>query len=498
MTAAFAAGPPAATRSASATSFSSAAGTWSTVCTTSSVANPQTSTVPGALSADGAPAERIARRRDAPADGASGLDADGRQSHRARLRADVVGHGPRVGARASGRPRLGTGLCRPGGTVAYGVSMTYVEDPRTAPPIRWGILGPGGIAHTFAAAVNAYTRAQLVAVGSRNKDRAERFATQHGIPTTHVGYEALVEDPQVDAVYVASPHSEHREHALLAIAAGKHVLVEKAFTRNAAEAQEIVDAARAAGVFCMEAMWTRFLPHVVALRSVLARGDIGTVVGLIADHGQSFATRPATHRHPQPRARRRRAPGPRRLPGVLRARPARRPGHDQGRRLAHPDRGRRADLHRARLRPATSRPRCTRRSYAKTATTAVIFGQEGRIEIAGDFYRPTSFTVTRDDGSWWSYDREVDGGFQYQAAEVARRIAAGETESPRHHPGQLARGDADARRDPPPGRRRLPRGVRRARRPRDPRGRRPHAGPNLSPPPGPGRPRPGRPVPEPG
>ena len=114
-------------------------------------------------------------------------------------------------------------------------------------------------------------RAQLVAVGSRNKDRAERFATQHGIPTTHVGYEALVDDPQVDAVYVASPHSEHHDHALLAIAAGKHVLVEKSFARNAAEAQEVVDAARAAGVFCMEAMWTRFLPHVVALRSVLAR-----------------------------------------------------------------------------------------------------------------------------------------------------------------------------------------------------------------------------------
>src|SRR5665647_1030390 len=147
------------------------------------------------------------------------------------------------------------------------VPMTYVEDPRTAPPIRWGILGPGGIANTFATAVNRYTRAPLVAVGSRNKDRAERFATQHGIATTHVGYAALVNDPQVDAVYVASPHSEHHDHALLAIAAGKHVLVEKSFARNAAEAQEVVDAARAAGVFCMEAMWTRFLPHVVALRA---------------------------------------------------------------------------------------------------------------------------------------------------------------------------------------------------------------------------------------
>ena len=85
------------------------------------------------------------------------------------------------------------------------------EDPRTAPPIRWGILGAGNIAATFASAVNAHTRAQLVAVGSRNRDRAERFATAHHIPTTHVGYRELVEDSQVDAVYIATPHSEHKE-----------------------------------------------------------------------------------------------------------------------------------------------------------------------------------------------------------------------------------------------------------------------------------------------
>jgi len=307
--------------------------------------------------------------------------------------------------------------------------MTYVEDPRTAPPIRWGILGPGGIAHVFALAVNRYTRAQLVAVGSRNRDRAERFATQHGIPTTHVGYEALVEDPQVDAVYVASPHSEHREHALLAIDAGKHVLVEKAFARSEAEAREVVDAARAAGVFCMEAMWTRFLPHVVALRSVLARGDIGRPVGVIADHGQAFAAVSPTHRIHNPEL----AGGALLDLGVYPVSFA----HDL---FGVPDRvqaiGSRtptgvdgqvsialgfgpdvqASLHTT--------------SMARTATTAVIFGQEGRIEIASDFYRPTSFTVTRNDGTWWSYDREVDGGFQYEAAEVARRIAAGEQESP--------------------------------------------------------------------
>jgi predicted dehydrogenase len=163
--------------------------------------------------------------------------------------------------------------------------MTHVEDPRSAPPIRWGILGAGGIAGSFADAVTAHTRAQLVAVGSRNRDRSSRFATAHGIPTTHLGYRDLVANPQVDAVYVATPHSEHREHALLAIAAGKHVLVEKAFTRNTGEAQEVFEAARAAGVFVMEAMWTRFQPAVVALRELVADGAIGEVRSIQADLG---------------------------------------------------------------------------------------------------------------------------------------------------------------------------------------------------------------------
>lgn len=306
--------------------------------------------------------------------------------------------------------------------------MTYADDPRTAPPLRWGILGPGGIARTFALAVR-HTRQQIVAVGSRNRDRAERFATAHGVPTVHVGYQQLVEDPQVEVVYVASPHSEHRDHALLAIEAGKHVLVEKSLTRNEAEAREIVDAARAAGVFCMEAMWTRFLPHVVALRSVLERGDIGTPVGFIADHGQAFAERPPTHRIHNPEL----AGGALLDLGVYPVSFA----HDL---FGVPDRiaavgsltptGVDAQISIALGFGPDVQASLHTTSYAKTATTGVIFGQEGRIEIASDFYRPTSFTVTRNDGTWWSYDREVDGGFQYQIAEVARRISAGEKESP--------------------------------------------------------------------
>lgn len=307
--------------------------------------------------------------------------------------------------------------------------MTYVEDPRTAPPIRWGILGPGGIANTFARAVTGHTRAQLVAVGSRDRDRAERFATLHGIPTTHTGYEALVADPQVDAVYVASPHSEHRAHALLALEAGKHVLVEKSFTRNAAEAREVVDAARGAGLFAMEAMWTRFLPHVVALRGVIDRGEIGEVVTVIADHGQAFGHMPVTHRLHNPDL----AGGALLdlgvypvsfahhvlgVPTTIQATGSLTPAGVDGQVSIVLGYGGRAQ---ASLNTTL---------WSHTATTAVIGGTEGRIEVAGSFYAPSSFTVVREDGTRWTYERPVDGGFQYQAAEVARRVDEGVTESP--------------------------------------------------------------------
>ncbi|MBX9245282.1 Gfo/Idh/MocA family oxidoreductase [Actinotalea ferrariae] len=307
--------------------------------------------------------------------------------------------------------------------------MTHAEDPRTAPSIRWGILAPGGIAHTFATAVRQHTQGELVAVGSRNRDRAAAFAAEYDIPGVHGSYESLVADPSVDAVYVASPHSEHRDHALLAIAAGKHVLVEKSFTRNAAEAQEVVDAARAAGVFLMEAMWTRFLPHVVALRSVLERGDIGDVVSLLADHGQAFGDVDPSHRLMNPEL----AGGALLDLGVYPVSFA----HDV---LGVPDRVQATGSLTAtgvdgQISIALGYGERTQASlhttlWSRTATTAVIGGTEGRIEIETDFYRPTAFTVIRNDGSYWSFDREVDGGFQYQAAEVARRVAEGATESP--------------------------------------------------------------------
>ena len=159
-------------------------------------------------------------------------------------------------------------------------------DPMAAPVLRWGILAPGGIARGMAAALRARTRQEVVAVGSRDLSRAQAFAAEFGIARAYGSYEELVADPQVDVVYVASPHSAHHEHALLAIEAGRHLLVEKAFARNAVEARGIVAAARERGVFCMEAMWTRFLPGTDVLRQAIDGGLLGDVEVVLADHGQ--------------------------------------------------------------------------------------------------------------------------------------------------------------------------------------------------------------------
>lgn len=160
--------------------------------------------------------------------------------------------------------------------------------------VRWGVIGTGGIARSF---VGDCDRAgvEFVAVGSRTQQSADAFAAEFGIPRAHGSYDELVADPEVDAVYVATPHSRHAEDALLAIAAGKHVLVEKAFTITAAEAEQVVDAARAAGVIVMEAMWTRFLPQMTMIRQAIAEGRIGRPRLVEASHHQALPSDP-THR----------------------------------------------------------------------------------------------------------------------------------------------------------------------------------------------------------
>ncbi len=158
--------------------------------------------------------------------------------------------------------------------------------------MNWGILATGSIAASFVADLHTQ-RERVVAVGSRSAESAAQFAERFGIERHYPSYEALAADPDVEAIYVATPHPFHAQNARLALEHGKHVLVEKPFTLNAREAAEVVDLAKSKGLVVMEAMWTRFLPHMVRLREILAEGRIGTVRSLVADHAQDLPDDPS-------------------------------------------------------------------------------------------------------------------------------------------------------------------------------------------------------------
>ena len=296
-------------------------------------------------------------------------------------------------------------------------------------PVRWGVLGTGGIASTFVTDLQLSDSGVVTAVGSRRQGSADRFADEFGIANRHAGYESLAADPNVDVVYVATPHPMHHDDAILALRAFKHVLVEKPFTMNAVEAREIVQVARANGRFAMEAMWTRFLPHVVVIRDWLAQGVLGDIVTVTADHGQWFAEDPEFRLF---------APE---LGGGALLDLGVYPVSFASMVLGTPDRivsmsdpaftG--VDAQTSMLFGYNSGAQavltCTLR--AKSPTRASIVGTDARIEIDGDFYAPAGVTLIPRHGDPISIESVHEGrGLRHQADEVARRLAAGDLESP--------------------------------------------------------------------
>jgi len=173
--------------------------------------------------------------------------------------------------------------------------------------VRWGVAGPGPVADKVMRDLAHVPDAVLTAVGSRSAERAAAFAAAHAasagrgrVPTAHGSYRALLADPDLDVVYLATPHPQHRALALAALAAGRAIRVEKSFTVTPAATREIVAAAGAAGRFAMEAMWTRFCPAVVRLRELVADGAIGEVRTVTADLGLRHPVDPATRSyHPE-------------------------------------------------------------------------------------------------------------------------------------------------------------------------------------------------------
>jgi predicted dehydrogenase len=294
--------------------------------------------------------------------------------------------------------------------------------------INWGILGTGGIAHKFANGLKALDDARLLAVGSRNQETADTFGDEFGATNRHASYEDLAADPDVHAIYIATPHDLHCENAVLCLEAGKAVICEKPFSITVAETDRMIAAARRSGVFLMEAMWTRFLPALVELRKRVANGDIGEPRMLSADFGFRVDT-------PDPNGRLfnlKHGGGalldvgvyPVSLASMVFGAPTRiaslanlgETGVDEeaGIVLGH-DGGAMAVLYTA--------------IRATTPQDAVLMGSGGSIRIHSPWWVPTALTVSAG-GSETTVDLPFDGnGYNYEAAEVMACLRAGETES---------------------------------------------------------------------
>ena len=293
--------------------------------------------------------------------------------------------------------------------------------------LRWGFLSAGGIATAVAddfriAGIN------IQAVGARDLAKANEFADKFGIPNRHQGYEALVNDPEVDAVYISTPHPWHHQHALLALNAGKHVLLEKPFTINAREAQDIKELAAAKKLFVLEAMWTRFLPSMDAIFAVINSGILGEIKLVTADHSQYL---PHVARLWEPEL----GGGALLDLGIY-------PVSFAVRVLGFPKQvTAKTTLTSQHVDETTSlifeyangaHASLTTCMSAAGPVTATIVGILGRIEIDAPFYNQTSFRVFNQGGEViQSYDEKIKGiGRQYQGLHLEKCVAAGLLESP--------------------------------------------------------------------
>ncbi len=294
--------------------------------------------------------------------------------------------------------------------------------------IRWGILSTGSIASTFVEDLRLLPDATVTAVGSRTSESAERFAARHGIPRAHGSWQALVDDPEVDAIYVATPHTAHFDATMLSLTAGKATLTEKPFTLDVASSEVLVETARSRGVFLMEAMWTRCIPAVRRMIELVAEGAIGAPTAVHADFGMQVpfdeahrlwsrnlgggglydvGIYPVTFAHlflGAPSSVQAWAwisdGGIDQNTGILL-------GYDSG---------------------AVAALTCS--LVGDSSRRATITGTEGRIEVPRDFFHPQGFTI-------WHGDRPETvelpfegAGYHFEAAEVHRCLREGRTESP--------------------------------------------------------------------
>lgn len=159
---------------------------------------------------------------------------------------------------------------------------------QSIPSLRWGIIGPGWIAERFVHSLKTYSRQQVVAVASRSQAKAERVAAEWGIPQAYGQVEEMLARPDIDAVYIATPHNHHFPDGMQALKAGKHVLIEKPFALNLGEGRELQAEAARQGKLALEAMWCDYAPKYDVIRQLLEDGALGDLHTLLADHGEYF------------------------------------------------------------------------------------------------------------------------------------------------------------------------------------------------------------------
>lgn len=303
---------------------------------------------------------------------------------------------------------------------------------------RWGIIGPGKIAAKFAAALPLAGRASLEAVASRDGQRAREFAGKFGAPRSYTRYEELAADPLIDAVYVATPHGFHAEHAILCLQHGKAVLCEKPMALSARQVQTMVDAARKNQAFLMEAMWTRYLPLIEKILQLIRDRQLGTVKYVRADFGF------AAPFNPEGRLYNLRLGGgslldigiyPLFLCLLLLGEPEAiyAAGHlastgadETCQAMLQYGEGRSAMIH--------STLAC------QTSITAEIAGTAGLIQLPTPWYKNDTLTLLRpgEEAQTLSVEPMVNG-FEYQIREVTACLDKGMIESPLHsHAGSLA------------------------------------------------------------
>mgnify|MGYP001162418542 FL=1 len=296
--------------------------------------------------------------------------------------------------------------------------------------LRWGILATGGIAHAFARDLRT-AGLDLRAVGSRRLEGARAFAEEFDVARVHGSYEALAADDEIDIVYIATPHPMHAENALLLLEHGKHVLIEKPFTLNADQAIAVRDLARAKGLLAMEAMWTRYLPHMIRIREIIESGTLGEIRAVFADHTQRISDDPAHRLNALE------------LGGGALLDLGIYPVSFAWDMLGAPTSitatarlgGTGADTEVATIFTHASGAVSTTLSSSRAAgpNTAHVVGTEGRIDIDRVWYTPTSFRVTAPDGTVLEeFVSDVEGrGMQFQALAAEETIAGGATDSER-------------------------------------------------------------------